>query len=118
MFSGHVDDTDLRTLYANALAFIQYKDGINTYFSGLEACLCKVPVISSNRRASEELNEDLLSFNSESPESIFEKMNLLYTDSKLRDELSEKSYEKTAEASLRKTLSETLKVYQQVTDLK
>jgi len=117
IFSGRVEETDLKILYSNAVAFIHYRSGFNTTFSILEALFCKTPVIYCNIYPADKSIEGDMIIELCDTETIAEKMELFYSNQHLRRKHVHKSYKKTLEFTLRRTLSETLKVYENITSM-
>ncbi|GGE00747.1 glycosyltransferase [Planktosalinus lacus] len=112
IFTGYIEDIDLKAIYSDAIAFcyLSYYEGFG--LPPLEAMSCKTPVIHSGVSSlSEVICESGLVANPEDPLSIADKMELLFLNPTLRNDLAIKGFEKSLTFSWRKTTFETLKVY-------
>jgi glycosyltransferase involved in cell wall biosynthesis len=86
IFTGHVPETDLYLIYANATVFCfpSYAEGFG--LPPLEAMQCGVPVIVSQRTAMPEVCGDAAIYiDPDDTEDIAEKINFLLSDVKLYD---------------------------------
>lgn len=112
IFTGYIDDVDLKAIYSDAIAFcyLSYYEGFG--LPPLEAMSCKTPVIHSGVSSlSEVIGDSGLVANPDEPQSIADKIELLFLNPTLRNDLAIKGFEKSLTYSWRKTTLETLKVY-------
>jgi len=115
IFTGFIDENDLPLLYneAEGLCYISYYEGFG--LPPLEAMSCKTPVIYGNNSSMKEFFEGYgLPAEPDDIVSIKEQMKVLLTDKRTREELEEKSLERSFDFSWRKTAIETIKVYEDV----
>ncbi|ASA97020.1 glycosyltransferase family 4 protein [Anoxybacillus flavithermus] len=114
-YIGYVTDEELKALYEGAMGFIypSFYEGFG--LPPLEAMACGCPVIVSNAASLPEVCGDAaLYVNPYSPEDIAEKIKLLLSDDKLREELRRKGLERAKMFSWEKCAKETLKVIEEV----
>jgi glycosyltransferase involved in cell wall biosynthesis len=112
-FTGFVQDRDLHVLYSDALAFCYLSHYEGFGLPPLEAMSSKTPVLHSNRSSlSEVVGSNGLIADPDVPEDIAEKMEMLFCDADLRGDLAQKGFEHAMRFSWRKTVFQTLEVYQ------
>lgn len=114
-FTGFVDNETLQGYIANAqaLVFPSLYEGFG--LPPLEAMACGCPVIVSNVASLPEVCGDAaLYVDPYSPEDIAEKIKLLLSDDKLREELRRKGLERATMFSWEKCAQETIKVIEEV----
>ncbi|MFV9510461.1 glycosyltransferase family 4 protein [Tepidibacillus sp. LV47] len=114
-FTGFVDDETLKQYIVNAdaLVFPSFYEGFG--LPPLEAMACGCPVIVSNVASLPEVcGEAALYVDPYSPEDIAEKIKLLLSDDKLREELRRKGLERAKLFSWEKCAEETIKVIEEV----
>lgn len=110
-----INDAILANLYKNAIAFI-----FPSLYEGfgipvLESFACGCPCIVSNVSSLPEVAGDAaLYVTPTSPESIENAVRLILEDSLLRSSLTQRGYEQLAKFSWKRTVSETLSLYERV----
>ncbi|WP_117017282.1 glycosyltransferase family 4 protein [Aeribacillus pallidus] len=114
-YIGYVTDEELKALYEEAIGFIYPSLYEGFGLPPLEAMACGCPVIVSNVASLPEVCGDAaLYVDPYNPEDIAEKMKLLLSDDKLREELRRKGLERAKMFSWEKCAKETLKVIEEV----
>jgi glycosyltransferase involved in cell wall biosynthesis len=114
-YIGYVTDGELKALYEKALCFVypSFYEGFG--LPPLEAMTCGCPVIVSNAASLPEVCGDAaLYVDPYSPEDIAEKIKLLLSNDRLREELRRKGLERAKMFSWEKCVQETLKVIEEV----
>lgn len=112
-FTGFIQDRDLHVLYSDALAFCYLSHYEGFGLPPLEAMSCKTPVLHSYRSSLREVvGSNGLIANPDLPEDIAQKMEMLFSDADLRGDLIQKGFEHAMRFSWRKTVFQTLEVYQ------
>lgn len=115
VFTGSVDDSELRALYKGAYAFVSASLHEGFGLPGVEALGFGLPLLVSNTPVFNEIYDNsAIYFNPLEPEDIGEKMNLLVRDSQFYEQLQEKSFQRSQLFDWNKTARETLEVYQVV----
>lgn len=115
IFTGYVEDKDLHVLYSEAVAlcYVSFYEGFG--LPPLEAMSCRTPVIYGNNSSMKEVIGDAgLPANANDVNNIKEQLHKMFFNKKLRDQLAMKSHHKSFEFSWRKTVYETLKVYEEI----
>ena len=113
IFTGFVDENDLPILYneAEALCYISFYEGFG--LPPLEAMSCRTPVIYGDNSSMKEFFEGYgLPAKADDVSAIKEQMKKILTDPALREELKEKSLERSFDFSWRQTAIDTLAVYE------
>jgi len=113
--TGFIDEEELPTAYAGALAycFPSLSEGFG--LTSLEAMACGTPVISSNASCMPEIYGDAAYyFDPLDVDDIAKAIEKISTDEKLRQELSQKGIEQAAKYDWSKTAKETFEVYKKV----
>lgn len=107
---------DLRLLYSHAAVFVFPSRYEGFGFPVLEGMACGVPVITSNFSSIPEVAGDAaLLVSSENVEELTHALTRVLQDSGLQGSLRQQGFEQIKEFSWARTASETLKVYQEVT---
>jgi glycosyltransferase involved in cell wall biosynthesis len=118
VLTGYVPESDLPALYTGALCFVY-----PSYFEGfglppLEAMKCGAPVIVGNRTSLPEVVGDAaLAVDPFDVDAIAQAINLLISNSQLREELSVKGQKRAAAFDWQETARKTLMVYEEVARL-
>lgn len=119
IFLDYVSDEDLPSLYKNAACFV-----LPSLYEGfglpvLEAMSYGCPVVTSNVSSLPEVGGDAVFYiNPESVEDIANGIKKVLTDTKLRKMLIEKGYKQAKKFSWEKTARETLKLLEEVANIK
>ncbi len=114
-FLDSVEDSDLPSLYKNALCFC-----LPSLYEGfglpvLEAMQYGCPVVTSNVSSLPEAGGDAaLYFDPENVQDIVRSLKLITENSKLREELIKKGYEQAAKFSWEKSAKQTLQILEEV----
>ncbi len=114
-FRYDVDDENLLSLYANALAlaFPSLMEGFG--LPALEAMACGCPVLASETPSLREVCKDAaLYFNPNSTDSIKDSLEFIIGNLELRDKMIEKGRKRAKEFSWKKAAQETLLLYQEI----
>jgi glycosyltransferase involved in cell wall biosynthesis len=112
VFTGAVDDQELRALYKGAYAFVSASLHEGFGLPGVEALGFGLPLLVSNTAVFNEIYDNAaIYFNPLDPEDIGEKMNLLVRDNRFYEQVSEKSLQRSQLFDWGKAASETLGVY-------
>lgn len=112
---GFIDQRELPAFYNAARAFIipSFYEGFGLI--GLEAMKCGTPVISSDRTSLPEiLGKAAVYFNPDDPQEMAEKINLVFTDEKLYNELRTEGVSRVKTYSWTRMGEETLNLYQNI----
>jgi glycosyltransferase involved in cell wall biosynthesis len=115
IFTGYVDDSDLNVLYSDAIAlcYLSVYEGFG--LPPIEAMSCRTPVIYGNNSSlSEVIGDAGLPAAFDNVNDICDKMRELFFDKSLRNQLAEKAHDRSFEFSWRKSIFETLRVYEEV----
>jgi len=114
-FLGFVSDQELKALYQQAIALVQPSLMEGFGLTGLEAMACGCPVISSSASCLPEVyGKAACYFNPLKVEEIKEKLVLLASNERIRQQLIKRGQARWPLFSWRKTARETLKVYEKV----
>lgn len=114
IYTGKVTDSKLAALYKNAKAFIMpsYEEGFGIPI--LESMSCSCPVVSSNAGSLPEIGKDAaIYFDPASPDDMAEKIGMVLSDEKLKQELIKKGLQRYRQFSWEKMSEKTLEVYRQ-----
>jgi glycosyltransferase involved in cell wall biosynthesis len=117
-FTGFVDDDDLSALYSEALAlsYVSYYEGFGLPI--LEAMRCGTPVVYGNNSSMPEVAGDGgLGADPASVDDICDQYEKLITDESFRHELERKAMHSSLRFSSRKSVIDTLNVYEKVITL-
>ncbi len=112
---GFIDQAELPIFYNAADAFIipSFYEGFGLI--GLEAMSCGTPVISSNRTSLPEiLGNAAVYFDPKKPEEMAEKINMVFSDKKLYNELRNNGFERIKKYSWNEMGKETFDLYKTV----
>lgn len=112
---GFIDQKELPIFYNAASAFIipSFYEGFGLI--GLEAFACGTPVISSNRTSLPEiLGPAAVYFDPYDPQDIAEKINLVFSDKKMYNELREKGIEQIKRYDWNSMGRDTLDLYKNI----
>jgi glycosyltransferase involved in cell wall biosynthesis len=113
VFTGAVDDDELKALYKGAYAFTSASLHEGFGLPGVEALSFGLPLLVSNTSVFNEIYDNsAIYFNPLDPEDIGEKMNLLVRDSQFHEQLQTKSFERSLMFNWSKTAQQTLAVYE------
>ena len=113
--TGFIPDEELIAFYSSAKAYIfpSLEEGFGIPI--LEAMAAGAPVISSNAGSLKEVGGDAaLYFNPNNVADMTEKISMVLSDQKLRNELIEKGYKRYRQFSWKKMVEQTLKIYEAV----
>jgi glycosyltransferase involved in cell wall biosynthesis len=112
VFTGAVDDWELRALYKGAYAFVSGSLHEGFGLPGVEALGFGLPLLVSNTPVFNEIYDNTaIYFNPLDPEDIGEKMNLLVRDGQFYQQLQQKSFERSQLFDWNKAAEETLQIY-------
>jgi glycosyltransferase involved in cell wall biosynthesis len=112
IFTGQVEDWELRALYKGAYAFVSASLHEGFGLPGVEALGFGLPLLVSNTPVFNEIYDNsAIYFNPLDPEDIGEKMNILARDNLFHQQLQEKSFERSQLFDWKKAAKETLQVY-------
>ncbi len=119
VFTGAVDDWELRALYKGAYAFVSASLHEGFGLPGVEALGFGLPLLVSNIPVFNEIYDNAaIYFNPLDPEDIGEKMHLLVRDRQFYQQLQQKSFERSLLFDWGKAASETLEVYRRCLNAK
>ncbi|MBI5530901.1 MAG: glycosyltransferase family 4 protein [Candidatus Doudnabacteria bacterium] len=114
VFTGYVDDDELRALYKGAYAYASASLHEGFGLPGVEALSFGLPLLVSNLPVFNEVYDNAaLYFNPLDPKDIGEKMNLLVRDNQFYSQVQEKSHSRSLFFDWNKTARETLAIYKQ-----
>ncbi len=114
IFPGYVSDSNLKSLYKQALFYVfpSFYEGFG--LPPLEAMAHGCPVASSNQASLPEIiGEAAMYFNPYDEAEMIEKLDMFVENENLRLDLIEKGYERIKNFSWQKCASETLSIYRQ-----
>jgi glycosyltransferase involved in cell wall biosynthesis len=115
VFTGSIDDSELRALYRGAYAFVSASLHEGFGLPGVEALGFGLPLLVSNTAVFNEIYDNsAIYFNPLDPEDIGEKMNLLVRDGQFYEQLQEKSFQRSQLFDWSKAAQETLDIYREV----
>lgn len=112
IFTGYVSDSELAELYRRCEVFVfpSFYEGFGIPL--LEAMNCGAPVVCSNRSSFPEVAGDAaVYFNPEDAEEISLKIEEVFSDIALRDELVAKGFEKSKLFSWEKSAKQLLQIF-------
>jgi len=113
--TGFIQEDELPTAYAGALAYVIPSLSEGFGLPPLEAMACGTPVISSNVSCMPEiLGQAPLYFDPYNIEDIEKAIEKVTGDDKLRAELSKKGLEQAKKYDWKRTAEQTLEVYKEV----
>lgn len=111
---GYIPREELPVLYSMALAFIYPSLYEGFGFPVLEAMSCGTPVITSNASSLPEVGgKAALYFDPNSVDDLVEKMDLIYQDEALREDLKEKGFEQSSKFSWEKFAKEFVRIIEE-----
>ena len=114
-FTGFIEDSQLRWLYENCIAYVFPSLSEGFGLPGLEAMIHGAPVISSNATCLPEIYGDAaLYFDPLNVNDMTISIKRVVTDIGLRKELVKKGYVQVAKYSWRKTAEQTISVYDSI----
>jgi glycosyltransferase involved in cell wall biosynthesis len=115
VFTDFVDDGQLRWLYENAQAYVFPSLSEGFGLPPLEAMVHGTPVISSNATCLPEINGDAaVYFNPKNTNDMARKIDLVLSNSNLRNQLIKRGHTQAAKYSWQHTAQKTLKIYKKV----
>ncbi len=115
VFTGFVEDDELRALYKGAYAFVSASLHEGFGLPGVEALSFGLPLLVSNLEVFNEIYDNAaIYFNPLEPADIGEKMNILVRDSQFYEQLQRKSFDRSLMFDWNKAARETLEVYSSV----
>ncbi len=115
IYTGFIDDEDLSAIYTEALAlcYLSFYEGFG--LPALEAMNCGTPVLFGNNSSLPEVvGMGGIAANPENVKEISDKMLLLFEDQELQKHLRSQALKQSLKFSWRKTLLDTLEVYEKV----
>ena len=115
IFTGFVDDVDLPVIYSEALAlcYVSFYEGFG--LPPLEAMSCRTPVIYGNNSSMKEVIGNAgLATDANDANNIKEQMRKMFFDKELREELAIRSHHRSFEFGWRKSIYDTLMVYEKI----
>ncbi len=115
IFTGFVDDLDLPVIYSEALAlcYVSFYEGFG--LPPLEAMSCRTPVIYGNNSSmTEVIGNAGLAADANDVNNIKEQMGKMFFDKELRNELAIRSHHRSFEFGWRKSIYDTLMVYEKI----
>lgn len=112
IFTGFVDDGQLRWLYENTSCYVFPSLSEGFGLPGLEAMVHGAPVASSNATCLPEIYGDgALYFDPSNIDDMADKISQIISDKKLRDNLISKGYKQAKKYSWKRMAEQTLEVY-------
>ena len=114
-FAGHVDDETLACLYTGASVFVfpSLYEGFGLPI--LEAMACGCPVICSNAASLPEVvGKAALQIDPTDAEGLARALDIVLTDSKLRQSLIQQGIERASQFSWKETAVKTLEVFRKL----
>lgn len=114
IFTGHISDEELVSLYKNAKCFVMpsLEEGFGIPL--LEAMACGCPVVSSYAGSLPEVGGDAcLYFNPKESSDMVKKISQVLDNEELRQQLTQKGLNRYKQFSWQKLAKETLEVYRQ-----
>jgi glycosyltransferase involved in cell wall biosynthesis len=113
LFLGYIADEDMAPLMSGALAFVYPSLYEGFGVPPLEAMACGVPVLTSNRASLPEVVGDAaITVDPLNIDEIAVALERLFTDKKLREELSLRGLERAKKFSWETAASKTIKLYE------
>jgi glycosyltransferase involved in cell wall biosynthesis len=115
VYTGFIDDDDLSSIYTEALAlcYLSFYEGFG--LPALEAMSCGTPVLYANTSSLPEVvGKGGLAADPRNVKDISNKMKLLFEDKELSESLRREALRQSLKFSWRKTLLDTLSVYEKV----
>lgn len=115
IITGFIEDRDLHVLYSEALAFcyLSFYEGFG--LPPLEAACCKTAILHSGKSSlMEVIGENGLMADPGDSYEIATRMETLYLDETLRKNIAQTGFDHAMNFSWRKTIFDTLNVYQKV----
>ncbi len=113
IFTGYVEDHDLKVLYSEAIAlcYVSFYEGFG--LPPLEAMSCRTPVIYGNNSSmTEVVGVAGLPADANDVLSIKSQMHRMFFEPEVRNKLAQLSHHRSFEFSARKSVYDTLIVYQ------
>ncbi len=115
IFTGFVNDEDLPVVYSEAIAlcYVSFYEGFG--LPPLEAMSCRTPVIYGDNSSMKEVISDAgLPADPNDISSIKSQMHRIFSDPELRNNLAIRSHHRSFEFSWRRSIYDTLKVYEKL----
>lgn len=113
-YLGYVSDSDLATLYSQALALVHPSLIEGFGLTGLEAMAVGLPVLSSDATCLPEVyGQAALYFNPHDQTSLLLRLEQIMENSQILKDLKEKGFKRVKDFSWRLTAKKTLKAYNQ-----
>ena len=117
IMTGFVPDTELATIYSNALAFVYMSFYEGFGLPPLEAMQCGVPVVTSNNSSLPEVVGDAgCMLDANANDELCQVMIELYKNDSLRARHSEKSLARAAQFSWERSVQQTVDAYKFATE--
>lgn len=119
IFTGYLPDTEVKSIYKNALCLVHPSLSEGFGLTGLEAMSVGLPVISSPEGSLKEVyDKAALYIDPKSSFDISAKIDELHEDKSLRDKYIEEGRERVKKFSWKTMTKQTLQVYDKAVDIK
>ncbi len=115
IFTGHIPDEELSAVYSGATFFVYPSLYEGFGLPPLEAMQCGIPVITSNTSSLPEVVGDAgIMIDPKDENALCQAMLYLLNDSTLRQQLEEKSLERSQQFSWAKCANDTVEIYKKI----